>query len=153
MEKEHLKKRSRVRLPEVVRLGSQWIWQKKAALALYLQSHTNKYSTRKKKNFLVMFCLLLTGISIEVMVQSFQGGRHHPFTVEAVKTLPVPSPEKLQTVAGEEWRHIQKFITYLDSLDRSPDGKRFKDSLLSSRPHLWDSLQFLVQLYSPSNKK
>ncbi|UOE51355.1 hypothetical protein MTO98_09720 [Mucilaginibacter sp. SMC90] len=60
--------------------------------------------------------------------------------VTAKKNIPA-------TVSQKALIPIIRFQNYLDSLAKTPDGKRQRDSLLKARPGLMDSLETVERLY------
>lgn len=46
-----------------------------------------------------------------------------------------------------EYERIRKFRAYMDSLARSPSGRKLYDSITRRRPGLMDSIRFIEQYY------
>lgn len=117
-------------------------------IADYFQRKTNNYPVKKKKFFLLVFVTLFVLESTIITVQSLRGNKGNFITVSRIKTIPLQKNSKIIPGIGEqELLKIQKFKTYIDSLSATPRGRRIKDSLLRKRPHLIDSVNFLISLY------
>lgn len=56
-------------------------------------------------------------------------------------------------VAKEEYEKIQRFRQYMDSLERSPSGKKLYNSILINRPGLLDSIILIENIYQSQIKK
>jgi hypothetical protein len=62
-------------------------------------------------------------------------------------------PEQTATVLSKkEDENINSFSMYLDSLRKSPEGKRVYDSINYSRPGLLDSLYYVENYYQTKSK-
>ncbi|MCV9926315.1 hypothetical protein OIU83_01520 [Flavobacterium sp. LS1R49] len=109
----------------------------------------------------ILFCFtILTGAcSIYLIVKSITGDatRHIsitpiikptnavPFEYETVKLNPV--------ISTTEFENIILFRRHMDSLERSPTGKKTYDSIVRFRPGLLDSLKLVEYYYESQLKK
>ena len=110
--------------------------------AKYLEQKTKHYSDSKKKLFLFLFCLVFVAESSIVIILSLQKVPAFSYSVEPIKFIQPPE------ISGDgfglsasAYKRIKRFSHYLDS------NTVFRDSILSTRPHLIDTLNFLKQMY------
>lgn len=59
----------------------------------------------------------------------------------------------LAIITKEEYKKIEHFRDYIDSLAVSPSGKKLYDSILISHPGLIDSIVLLENIYQSQIKK
>ena len=122
--------------------------QKLIRLACFLQQKTNGYSIRKKKLLLLLFLAVFIVKSTLVFIQSINTRNSTPINITRLKTIPIQSKEhQTPIITKEEFLKIQRFKGYMDSLSTTAKGRRLRDSLLQNRPHLMDSVNFLVTLH------
>ncbi len=116
--------------------------QKLLRYAGYLQQKTNHYSRRKRIIFLFLICLLFVTESSVVIIRSLQKNDTVSITVAPIRIIAPPADNLIHPVFSEsEYRRIERFKHYLDT------NKTFRDSILASRPHLMDTLNFLQKIY------
>ena len=140
-------------LPSFLRVGLMKFNQRLIRIANFLQQRTNNYSVRKKKILLFVFTLVFITESMIVLVQSFKRSARNPIAVSRIKTVTLPKDEdKNFLITKIEFLKIQKFKSYMDSLSTTPNGSKFRDSLLQNRPHLMDTVNFLIRLYLQNSK-
>lgn len=127
--------------------------------ANFMQRKTARFTAKAKKYGLVLFCLLSVGCCLYLIIESF--------TVTPKKNLgvaPINIPKQpMQTGEGDtrsfllitkkEFERIEQFRLYLDSLGRSHMGIKIRDSLLSLRPGLMDSIRAVEKLYQLQDSK
>jgi len=137
------------------------LWQKFDQANLRLQYKCANWLEHKTAHFtrlnwiviLLCFTVFTTGCSIFLIVNSFSGNTNRNITVTPITkpTNLVPTKEKpreLNTIISEtEFEKITRFRKYMDSLGRSPAGKKTYDSIVSGRPGLLDSLTILENYY------
>ncbi len=121
--------------------------------AAYMQRKTNHLSATTKKISLALFCLFSLGCSFYLIIQSFTGNAKKGLGVAPIK-MPVHSTQTgeentrtYQLIAKEEAKKIRQFRQYMDNLSTTAAGIRKKDSLLSFRPGLMDSVRVIENLY------
>ncbi len=133
---------------------------------LFIQGEWAQWMTKKTAN--VSFsCLLViwvfcvasaAGYSMYLIVNSLSGT-----TTNSISVTPMVTPLKLvetgdaihqknSFVSKNQLEKIIRFQRYLDSLARSPTGKKTFDSILNNRPGLLDSL-VIIENYYQSNFK
>lgn len=114
----------------------------------FLQKRTNSYSEKKKKLLLLLFITLFAALSVLVLVQSINGKNKMPIVFTRIKTIPVHKEQAPpEIITRTEFLKIQKFKSFIDSLSSTAEGRLVKDSLLRDRPHLMDSVSFLLNSY------
>jgi hypothetical protein len=93
------------------------------------------------------------GCSIYLIVNSFSGNTTKSITITPI-TKPInalPFEEKSiqlnATINTTEFEKIVRFHRYMDSLGRSPIGKKLHDSILHYRPGLLDSITIVEHYY------
>jgi hypothetical protein len=127
-------------------------WSKKMGII------TSGLSKRKLVCSLALFVVLAGGVCIYGISRSFVN------TVkDSIKIIPISKPmnaidrslvlnPKPFPVRQKEFKRIVLFRMYLDSLGRSPIGKKAFDSINGLRPGLMDSLVFIENYYKSNCK-
>jgi hypothetical protein len=122
-------------------------------IANFLQQKTNNYSLRRKKILLILFVIVFVTESGVVMIQSIKRKNKTPIDINRIKTIPVESSEQSTLrITKTEFLKIEKFKSYIDRLNATTQGKKIRDSFLHNRPHLMDSVNYLVNLYLEQSK-
>lgn len=110
--------------------------------AQYLEQKTKHSSDSKKKLFLFLFCLVFVTESSVLIILSLQKIPAFPYSVTSIKFIRPAEHKGISPVLPTiQFRKIEQFKHYLDS------NTVFRDSLLSIRPHLMDTLNFLKEMY------
>ena len=121
--------------------------QKLLQYANYLQRITNHYSRRKRKIFLFIFCCVFVTESTILIIRSFKKDNMISITVSPIRFIPPPGFNNIHPIFSEsEIKRIEQFKHYLDS------NQIFRDSLLATRPHLIDTLNYLQKIYTKNGK-
>jgi predicted PurR-regulated permease PerM len=115
----------------------------------------------RKSWIVILFCftILTSGCSIYLIVNSFSTD-----TTESITITPISKPtnavsfenETIQqnaAISKSEFERIIRFREYMDSLGRSPTGKKLYDSIAQYRPGLLDSLAIVEHYYHSQFKK
>ncbi|WP_163408133.1 hypothetical protein [Flavobacterium ajazii] len=146
---------------DVVERAKNNLWQKFEQANLRLQYKCAHWLERKTAHFsrlnwiviLLAFIVFTGGCSIYLIVKSFSGNPTENITVIPI-TKPanaIPLKEKPlelnEVISKTEFEKIASFRKYMDSLDRSPTGKKTYDSIVSERPGLLDSLTIIENYY------
>lgn len=133
-----------------IRLQSKW--------ADYMQRKSDRLSNSIKKSLLISFCLLAGGCSLNLIISSFRTSNHTAFSVAPIK-VPEHSTKTREgnkhpsiIATKDEFKKVQRFRYYMDSLSRSLSGKRIHDSILVARPGLMDSVLIIEKIYNSRNK-
>jgi hypothetical protein len=127
--------------PFIVRLLMR-INQKLLQYANYLQQKTNCYSRRKRIILLFLLCLVFVTESSVVIIRSLHKNNMVSITIAPIRIIAPPAYNRIHPAFSEsEYRRIERFKHYLDS------NKTFRDTILASRPHLIDTLNFLQKIY------
>lgn len=117
--------------------------QRLRRLADYLQKRSGNYSAHTQKIVLVAFCLTFISISVYVAIDGIRNKPKNAYTVKAIKPVQLIEEKAiLPQVSIQELSRIHGFKIYLEHL-----SKKARDSLLLTRPHLMDTLNFLETLY------
>ncbi|CAA9195811.1 hypothetical protein [Flavobacterium collinsii] len=146
---------------DVVTAIKNSLWQRFEQANLRLQHKCANWLERKTAHFsrlnwiviLFTFIVFTGGCSIYLIVNSFSGNKTKNITVIPITkpTNSIPLKEKdieLHTIISKtEFEKITRFRKYMDSLSRSPTGKKVHDSIVQYRPGLMDSLTVLENYY------
>ena len=117
--------------------------------ATWLQQKSNHLSKRSRRLSLLFFCVVVTTVSVMLLAESLGKSTGIIYSVTPFKMVPVERVTPQGSVISlTEYRKIEHFRTYLDSLPQ-----KSRDSLLSLRPHLLDTLDFLRIIYLKQSKK
>ena len=134
-----------------IRMQEKW--------ANYMQRKTNGLSLRTRKYSLVLFCLLSVGCSVYVILESLRHNTTKNFGVAPIH-VPIHSTETGDEatrspllITKKEFERIERFRDYVDSLGRSATGTKIRDSMLSLRPGLMESIRVIENLYQLQNAK
>ena len=121
---------------------AQWLEHKTAHLS-------------RKSWIVILFCFTaFTGsCSIYLIVKSLSGNTSKSITVTPITkpTNAIPFENEIMqlnaTISKTEFEKIIHFRRYMDSLGRSPTGKKRYDSILYYRPGMLDSISIVEQYY------
>ncbi|MBC7886664.1 MAG: hypothetical protein H7Z13_02160 [Ferruginibacter sp.] len=128
-----------------IRLQDQW--------ASFMQRLTEKLSINSKKSVTILFCLLAGCYNLFTIIESFSAKKKNLIAVINIKTpkhLTHNGEENIHPATinpATEFKTIQNFRAYLDSLKLSAKGRIVADSILRMRPGLQDSIIQLKQLF------
>jgi hypothetical protein len=111
----------------------------------------------RKSWIVILFCFIIftSGCSICLIVNGFSGNTTKSIIVTPI-TKPINEDETMQlnvTTSKAEFERIVRFRRYMDSLGRSPTGKKLYDSIARYRPGLLDSLTIVEEYYHLHFKK
>ncbi|MCI9843651.1 hypothetical protein [Flavobacterium pectinovorum] len=137
------------------------IWEKFEQANLRLQYKCAQWLERKTAHFsrlnwivvLFTFIVFTGGCSIYLIVNSFSNNKSRNITIAPITkpTNHIPLKEKppqLNAIISKiEFEKITSFRKYMDSLGRSPTGKKTHDSIVLNRPGLLDSLTIIENYY------
>ena len=130
-------------------------WQSK--WAAWMQHKAERLSNKGKTIVLLLFCLPAGSYNIYHTLSSFSGKQLPPLTIFKQPKYTHPSGGEFShapaVIAEEEYREIQRFRQYMDSLDQTPPGEKLLDSLMANRPGLIDSVLLFENLYQSQIKK
>lgn len=121
--------------------------------AKWLQNTTATMSVRGRWIMLLLFCMCSVGYTFHLLTITFSGKRVLSFSVAALtKPAHIVSPGNYNFndspfITSEEHQRIHRFKSYMDSLARSPPGRKAYDSILLKRPGLMDSILFIENRY------
>ncbi len=141
-------KRKQQELPPFLIRQLLYLNNKLQMFAAWLQQKTNGFSSKRVKIFLLVFCLIFLSVSIIVMYQSFKKDNTNFYFISPIRTIPLLKEQRIRPAINEqEFKRIHSFKMYLDSLQTTAKGKLKFDSLLSTRPHLTDTINYLENIY------
>lgn len=127
--------------------------------AHWLERKTAHWSRGSWTLILIVFTLGTSAYSIYVMVNSFSepGVSSIPIapivkTTNAIQISKAMNHLKVAVSKGEYEKTV-RFRRYMDSLGRSPTGKKIKDSINQNRSGLLDSLTIVEKYYHSQFKK
>lgn len=127
-------------------------WLQKA-WAKWMSNKTKSISKRAVTIALVVFISLTSGYCIYLGVHAITGkSKGNAFTVTPIKrprhlTESGTMEQTVPPVSKQDYRRIQKFRLYMDSLARSPSGRNIYDSIIATRPGLMDSVRYIEKEY------
>lgn len=127
--------------------------------AAFMQRKTEKLSSRVKKIVIIIFCMVTGGISLYTIGVSLSPSKKKLFeitNIKAPKNLTRAGDENinaLMNASKDEFKKIQTFEAYMDSLHNSDTGRKIADSILLNRPGLMDSIIKLKQIYLQQSSK
>jgi hypothetical protein len=123
-----------------------------------MSSVTSRLSKRKLICLLGLFVILSGSTCFYIISNAFFNR-----TTTSIKIIPISKPidvlkESVSTISGPlsvtrtEFKRITCFRMYLDSLGKSPTGKKVYDSIDRCRPGFMDSLVFIENYYKSNFK-
>lgn len=136
----------------ILGLFSLYKWLQKA-WAKWMSNKTKRISKRALTIALVIFVSLTSSYCIYLGLHAITGkSKGNAFTVTSIKrprhlTESGAMESPLPPVSKQEYRRIQNFRLYMDSLARSPTGRNIYDSIIATRPGLMDSVRYIEKKY------
>jgi len=121
--------------------------------ATYLNQKAGKCNKRSKQIYLALFCLFFGGSSIYIIIRAIDNpsGKIRiekvSFPKYATGREPISTFHPVPVLTEKQYRNIQRFKEYMDSLQTSKTGKVKFDSIMKARPGLMDSVDFIEQVY------
>jgi len=141
-------KRKQQELPPFLIRQLLYLNNKLHVFAAWLQQKTNGFSRKKIKMLFWGFCLIFLSVSIVVVYQSFKKDNTNLHFISPIQIIPLLKDQRIRPVINDwEFKRIHSYKVYLDSLQKTTKGKLKFDSLLSTRPHLTDTINYLENLY------
>ncbi len=133
-----------------IRLQQRW--------AAFMQSYAERFSTKWKAIILSVFCLCTGGFSFFLVARSLISNNQITFDVIQFKPPHLLKAgdelnKPLAIINREEYKKIEHFKKYMDSLAVSPSGNKLYNNILISRPGLIDSIILLENIYQSQIKK
>lgn len=121
------------------------------------QDKSKPISGRSKLLLLAVFCLLSGSISFYTANRSFSGKPGLLFSLSSIKKPKYiqQNGQDMRAPAGigqEEYRRIQDFKKYMDSIASTPSGRKIFDSIITARPGLIDSILISGYLFQSQTK-
>lgn len=126
--------------------------------ANWMMKRTENFSKRTWFMLLALFVLSVSAYNIYLVANSINAKANTSFSV-----TPIKKPKHLNEtgeinktnveVPEAEYNRIKNFRMYMDSLARSPSGKKLYDSITMHRPGLMDSVRFIENYYQRLKQK
>jgi hypothetical protein len=154
-------KRKSKKFAEDVKCKERYLFQRIDEANLWLQHKCVVWLERKtahlsvKSWILILFCFVVftVGGNVYLIVDSLNGKGS-----KSIERSPISRPtnrvvfdskqnQRNRSLSKTELERIVRFQIYMDSLGRSPTGKRVQDSILQYRPALLDSLIMVENYY------
>jgi hypothetical protein len=126
--------------------------------AHWLERKTAHFSRKSWIVILFCFTVFTCGHCIYVILNSFSPAKTSSITITSItKPAAVQSKDEIVKrsviISKNEFEKIIRFRRYIDSLGRSPTGKKVYDSIVQYRPGLLDSLTIIENYYYSQFKK
>lgn len=126
--------------------------------AVWMTKQTAKLSNRNQLLVFGFFIACTSSYSVYLISMSFSDTHSKRITVTSivkpVKVIEIDNAtiKKNSSTGQNELNNFIQFRTYIDSLARSPTGKKVFDSLTDKRPGLLDSLARIENFYQSNFK-
>ena len=141
--------------PAIIRNVTDKLITVQHKIADQLNERAAKWQPERIKVALILFCMVFGITSLAIMVKAIWVSKpNDTVAVKPIKASWYIGHAKNATTVPEhfiskkEYSRLEQFRGYMDSLDSSANGKKIKDSILSQRPKLLDSLAMVEQLYN-----
>jgi hypothetical protein len=155
LKKRESKIRDNADQPAIIKNAMEKLIAVQHRIADRLNERAALWQPERIKLALILFCLLFGITSLTIMAKAIW--RPNPDNSVTVKYVKMPEhightangitiPDHF--ISRKEYNRLEHFRVYMDNLDSSADGKKIKDSILSQRPKLLDSLVMVEQLYN-----
>jgi len=128
----------------------------------WAQKMSSLTSDLSKRSLVVLwlgFTILSGCISISIVYWSFAGGVSGKIDIVSVSKPVIVNQKSKENIlkpiliSPKEYKKIENFLSYMDSLKRSSSDKKVYDSIKLSRPGLLDSLVFIENYYKSNVKE
>ncbi|WP_300601920.1 hypothetical protein [Niabella sp.] len=117
-------------------------------LADWMQRKTRHWKKKQQKIFLFILCLVLGGSSIYRVLELFEE-KTNPTVLNMVNQQsnpPIAPPAPMMHPTVRDTNIFYRFRSHIDSLLRTPEGRRRYDEFLKERPGFLDSLAFAEKI-------
>ena len=120
----------------------------------WMQRRTARYTPRRWTVLLVVFVLVSGTYSFYLAASSIL---HRPNSALAIDRIQKPQhmgktgdalSKDIALISEGEFKRIQSFKNYMDSLSETPTGKQRYDSIIAAHPGLLDSITEVEKLYN-----
>jgi hypothetical protein len=125
--------------------------------AYSMQRNLEKFSVTGKKYMVLLFCVLSGGYSIFLVAENILRATKKLPLVSVIKmpshVLETGEPKKKYLfISPLEYRKIEGFKHYMDSLEKTKIASKKYDSIVRQRPKLLDSIIQIEKIYKQQNK-
>ena len=146
--RQHPKEQSRC-MPGATRLF-QLVLTAQRKWAVWMGGKASRWSRRQTKLYLAIFCAVVGGICVHILVQAFSDQSSlHVSSHDKMSILPMGRAMQRVAFTEQEAARISGFIWYLDSLQTTPSGMQMYLELARNRPGLIDSLENIRPFLKP----
>jgi hypothetical protein len=124
----------------------------------WLEKSTRHYSKRTWGALLAIFIMLGGAVSGLLLIGGLTGELENAFILERItRTISGPSDENGSAVrhglTNAEFARLIEYRTFLDSLQKTPEGQVRYGKIVSRHPGLPDSLDRIIKSYRSQFKK
>lgn len=116
-----------------------------------MQTIEARLSNNEKKWWLVLFMTCSCAGCVITFLSAIQPGakgRVSNIVIVPIRTPSIQSvPAREQALTAQDTLIVRQFLHNIDSLQNSADGGRQLDSLYLVRPGMWDTIQWLKQIF------
>lgn len=123
------------------------------AFARLMDKKVNRYSVKKRRYFLYIFCIPAALYFLFLMATPFLPlPKVSVLRVDNIK-MPIHTDKtgelknNEEFITKEEYNNIHSFKIYMDSLSKDSNGKKIYDSILLAHPKLMDSINMIEEFY------
>jgi len=145
----------------IIKALETYLVSKLMLLANELQRCSEHLSSTAKRFLLILFSLTGLGVSTYLIIKnSFS---HNHIGTFSFKSIRLPNPiykrksdeNNVNIISEKEFKTVEKFKKLFDSLSANSPDNKLKDSILKSRPGLFDSVAQFEKIYQlqEQNKK
>lgn len=122
-------------------------------LADWLQIKSERISIKCKWGALILFCIIGLASIMNLVYGSFRSVHKTKLSITRIKPSIQLEPISRRdcAISKKEYDKLLDFQVYMDSLARSPTGKKQKERMLQNHSGLMDSIQTLMKFYENQN--
>lgn len=123
-------------------------WQRR--WAVLMSGLFNRLSIRGKRLAVILFSTVMVAYCFLIVYSSLTAPGHVSSTGNITKPRIIPQTSVTESENARQsiLEPIHKFRKYLDSLEKTQNGKEKIDSFLKSRPGLMDSVNWVESIYT-----
>ncbi len=120
--------------------------------ATFMHRKTSNYSRGTIRLSVIFFCCFGVGVNLYFIIKGASNTSEKLLTIERIrKPTHFPHSREESGLSPEpfsnEYTKVMLFKKYLDSLDKSTEGRKIRNHILNQRPGLLDSVLQLEQYY------
>lgn len=134
-----------------------WYTKLKTAWANWMALRTARLTKKGWITALACLVLVMGSYSTYLIVSAFTGAPAASIKVGSIRkpahTGHTGEANAQGFISETEFKNIEKFQQYMDSLARDPTGRRLYDSITGARPGLMDSINLVEKYYQQFKNK